>query len=251
MVRRVTGKSVVEVEPNDLARPQELSEHTTISGRIDPPGERDVFGIALKKGEKRVFALESRTFGLPLDAVLQSAGRHWQDPGRDRRRRQIDSIPSSRSQPPLTASIVWSSAISMVEEDHTTRISSVIAPKPDFTLTLPADKFDVTSGKPANVVVNIIRANGFSGTIDVMAEDLPDCAVATTARSKASDASAKSVTLVIRAMAVPTRGRFVLSEDRPTESRVRVTPLRRIPEFETSTDHPWLTVVSPVKPKKP
>ena len=134
---------------------------------------------------------------------------------------------------------------------HHAYLLRALAPKPDFTLTLSADKFDVTSGKPANVVVKVVRTNGFAQAIDVMAEDLPDCVVATTARSKASDASAKSVTIVIRADGCSHSGPFRVvgrAADGKAISRHAFAP---IPEFETTTDRPWLTVVSPVKPKKP
>ena len=250
MVRRVTGKSVVEVEPNDLARPQELSEHNTISGRIDPPGERDVFGIALKKGEKRVFALESRTFGLPLDAVLKVLD------ATGKTLAETDDV-GKLLDPELAFTAPADGKYRVVVRDlngrggpHHAYLLRALAPKPDFTLTLSADKFDVTSSKPANVVVNIIRSNGFSGTIDVMAEDLPDCAVATTARSKASDASAKSVTLVIRADGCSNSGSFRVvgrSADEKSLSRHALAP---IPEFETTTDRPWLMAHPAVKPKK-
>ena len=199
VVRSVSGKSVVEVEPNDLAHPQKLWINSAISGRIDPPGERDTFEIDLRKGEKSIFSLESRSFGLPLDAVLQvldSSGKTLAE---------ADDVSESRD-PELTFVVPADGKYRVVVRDLNDRggprhayLLRALAPKPDFTLTLAADKFDVTSGQAAKVVVNIIRNHGFADTIDVMAEDLPDCVVATTARSKASDGSAKSVTLVIRA----------------------------------------------------
>jgi hypothetical protein len=250
MVRRVAGKSVFEVEPNDLAQPQELSEQNTISGRIDPPGERDVYGIALKKGERRVFALESRTLGLPLDAVLQVLD------ATGKTLAETDDVGESLD-PEVAFTAPANGKYRVVVRDlndrggpHHAYLLRALAPKPDFTLTLSADKFDVTAGKPSNVVVNIIRSNEFSGTIEVMAEDLPDCVVATAARSKASDASAKSVTLVIRADGCSHPGPFRVvgrSADGKSLSRHASAP---IPEYETTTDRPWLMALPATKPKK-
>ena len=75
----------------------------------------------------------------------------------------------------------------------------VIAPEPDFALTLAADRFDVTPGKATSVAVTIDRKDGFSGPIEIVAEGLPDGVSASPATSKPGDASAKSVTLELSA----------------------------------------------------
>ena len=250
-VRRVTGHSVVEVEPNDLAQPQEISDRTSISGRIDPPGERDVFAINLKKGEMHVFALESRTLGLPLDAFLQvldAAGKTLAE---------TDDVGESRD-PELEFTPPADGKYRVVVRDlngrggpHYAYLLRMLVPEPDFALLLSADKFDVTAGKETNIVVNIIRKNGFTDTIDVTAEELPDGLVATTARSRQSDASAKSVTLKIRADGCSHPGSMrIVGRSADGKSRPRHA-LAQIPGFETTTDRPWLTIVSIVEQKKP
>jgi hypothetical protein len=250
-VRRVMGKSVVEVEPNDLAQPQELSDRDSISGRIDPPGERDVFRINLKKGEKHVFSLESRTLGLPLDAVLQVLDANGKTLA------ETDDVGNSRD-PELAFTPPADGNYRVVVRDlngrggsHYAYLLRALVPDPDFTLSLSADKFDVISGKKTNVVVNIARNQGFTDTIDVLADDLPDGVVATTARSRQSDASARSVTLEIRADGCshpgPIRivGRSADGKQRPRIARAQVLG------FEAKTDRPWLTILPVAEPKKP
>ena len=146
-VRRVTGNSVVEVEPNDLAQPQELSDRDSISGRIDPPGERDVFRINLKKGEKHVFSLESRTLGLPLDAVLQVLDADGKTLA------ETDDVGKSRD-PELTFTPPADGKYRVVVRDlngrggpHYAYLFRALVPEPDFTLSLSADKFDVGLGQ--------------------------------------------------------------------------------------------------------
>jgi hypothetical protein len=251
MLRRVTGKSVVEVEPNDLARPQELSEHATISGRIDPPGERDVFVFNLKAGEKRVFSLESRSLGLPLDAVLQVLD------ATGKTLAETDDAGESRD-PELAFTPTADGRYRVVVHDlndrggpHFAYLLRVLAPKPDFTLSLATDKFDVTADTAVNVVVKISRIHGLSDAVDVMAKDLTDRMLATTVRSKASDSSSKSVTLVIRVDGCSHPGPFRVvgrSADGNSRSRHAFAP---IPGFDTTTDQPWLTILPAVKPKKP
>ena len=153
------------------------------------------FGSNSKKGEKHVFSLESRTLGLPLDAVLQVLDADGKTLA------ETDDVGNSRD-PELTFTPPADGKYRVVVRDlngrggpHYAYLLRALAPEPDFTLSLSADKFNVTAGKETKVVVNIARINGFTDTIDVMAEELPDGVLATTARSRQSDASARSVTL--------------------------------------------------------
>ncbi len=59
-VRRVSFAATVESEPNDPAQPQVIPAQIAVSGRIDPPGDRDVFRMSLHKNDKRVIRIESR-----------------------------------------------------------------------------------------------------------------------------------------------------------------------------------------------
>ena len=250
-VRRVTGNSVVEVEPNDLAQPQELSDRDSISGRIDPPGERDVFRINLKKGEKHFFSLESRALGLPLDAVLQVLDADG------KMLAETDDVGKSRD-PELSFTPPADGKYRVVVSDlngrggpHFAYLLRVLVPEPDFNLSLSADRFELGSGKKTDIVVKIDRSNGFTDTIDVVAEDLCKCVVATTARSRQSDATAKSVTLEIRAEACSNAGPIkIIGRSADGKSRLRIARAQ-IPGFEAKTDRPWLTILPVAEPKKP
>ncbi len=250
-VRRVTGNSVVEVEPNDLEQPQELSDGDSMSGRIDPAGERDVFRIQLEKGEKRVFSLESRTLGLPLDAVLQVLDADGKTLA------ETDDVGNSRD-PELTFTPPADGKYHVVVRDLNGRGGPDYAylfrariPEPDFTLSLSADKFDVVSGKKTDIVVNIARNREFTDSIDVFAEVLATGLLATTGRSRQSDASAKSVKLEIRADACSQSGPIrIVARSADGKSRTR-TARAQIPGFEAKTDRPWLTVLPAAENKKP
>jgi hypothetical protein len=250
-VRRVAGNSVVEVEPNDLAQPQELLDGDSMSGIIDPPGERDVFRINLIKGEKHIFSLESRTLGLPLDAVLQVVDAEGKTLA------ESDDVGNSRD-PELAFTPPADGKYRVVIRDlngrggpHHGYLFRARVPEPDFTLSLPADKFVVNSGKATKVVLNIARNREFTDTIDVIAEDLADGVVATTARSRQSDASAKSVTLEIRAEARSRSGPIrIVGRSADGKSRPRIARAQ-IPGFDFKTDRPWLTILPAAEPKKP
>ena len=87
-VRLEPHPTAVEVEPNDRQQPQPIQLPITVSGRIDPPGDVDVYQFEAKKGQKLSFQVESRALGFPLDSVLRltdAAGKvlaEADDPGR-------------------------------------------------------------------------------------------------------------------------------------------------------------------------
>jgi hypothetical protein len=251
-VRRVAGKVTVEAEPNGPDTPQELSDRSSVSGRIEPPGDRDAYRIALKKGDKRVFRLESRAFGLPLDAVLQVLD------AKGKSLAEIDDT-GKLGDPEIAFTAPADGDFQIVVRDlnrrggpHHAYLLSVIAPEPDFALALAADTFDLTPGKDAKIVVAVARENGYNDTIDVTAEDLPAGVTATTARSRQSDASAKSVTVVIRGDGGPPRaGPFrITARSAHGKGRMR-TAQAKIDGFEVRTDRPWLTVLAVPEPTKP
>ena len=250
-VRRVTGNSAVEVEPNELEQAQELSDRDSMSGRIDPPGDRDVFRINLKKGEKHIFSLESRTFGLPLDAVLQVLDADGKTLA------ETDDVGNARD-PELVFTPVADGTYRVVVRDlngrggaHYAYLFRARVPEPDFTLSLSADRFEVVSGKKTDIVVNIARNREFTDTIDVFTEDLATGLVATTGRSRQSDASAKSVKLEVRADARSQSGPIrIVARSADGKSRTRIARAQ-ISGFEAKTDRPWLTVLPAAEPKKP
>ncbi len=71
-VRHVAYAATIETEPNDLARPQAIKGPVALSGRIDPPGDVDVFRLSLRKGEKR---LTSRRVSRARQAARSDASR--------------------------------------------------------------------------------------------------------------------------------------------------------------------------------
>jgi len=250
-VRRVAGDADVETEPNDLANPQTLPDGGAVTGRIDPPGDRDAYRIALTKGEKRVFRLESRSIGLPLDAVLQIVG------GDGKTIAEADDVGAS-SDPVVTYTPSADGDFRVVVQDLHRRggpsyayLLSVVAPEPDFTASLATDRFDLKPGEATKVVVTIDRKDGFSDPLEVAAEDLPASVHATSAVSHRSGDSAKSVTLEIRGDGRSQPGTFrVVARSADGRGRRR-TALTKIAGFEAETDHPWLAVIAAPASKKP
>lgn len=266
-VRVVPSPVLVESEPNDLDTPQAIPDRGTICGRIDQPGDRDAFLVALKKGDKRDFRVESGALGLPLDPVLRvvdASGKALDesDDARRQRRRGGDGGggggggPASRD-PLLSFTAPADGDYRLLVRDLHRRggprfayALRVTDAEPDFALTLAGDRYDATPGETASVKVTIDRRDGFSGPIEVVAEGLPEGLSALPKTSKPGDASAKEVTLEVVADGCSHPGPFrvvgrAVGSDLPPRSAGAP-----IPDSEAKTDRPWFTIRPPAEPGK-
>jgi hypothetical protein len=232
----------VEAEPNDPGHPQAIPAQAVVSGRIDPPGDRDAFRFVLKKGEKRGFRVESRGFGLPLDAVLRltdATGKTLagsDDHGEDR-------------DPTLSFTAPADGEYRVNVRDLHGRggprfayLLGLSAPEPDFGLVLAADRFDLLPGKTADLKVSVERKVGYAGQIEVAATDLPPGVSAEPVISRPGDASAGAVTLKLNGDGCAHPGPFRVVGKATGEAPRRHAARAAIAGFEAKTDRPWLTI---------
>jgi hypothetical protein len=194
-------RCLTEVEPNDRQKPQAVTLPVTISGRIDPPGDVDVFEFAAKKGERLTFRADARSVGSLLDPVLRltdAAGKALA---------QADDSSGGKAG-------ARDAALSFTApQDGTFRVEvrdlgghggprhfyclRATRAEPDYALTVAADRFTLTPGKPLDIPVTVDRRNGFDGEVEVAVEALPEGVTA--APVKSSGAAGKSVTLRLEA----------------------------------------------------
>lgn len=242
-VRRVVGPTLVEAEPDAADQPQALADLATVSGRIDPAGDRDAFRIALKKDDERVFRVESRGFGLPLDAVLAVLD------GDGKTLAEQDDA-GSAADPELKFAAKADGEFVVVVRDLHGRggpryayLLSVTKPAPDFALSLASDVFETTVGKEAKIAVAVERRDGFAGEIEIRALDLPEGVEAAAVVSKPGDDSAKTVNLEIKAAADAPAGSFrVVGRPKDGDGRDRVARAK-LSGLDAETERPWLTVL--------
>lgn len=244
-IRRVDGPATVEVEPNDPDNAQTLPDRGWVSGRIDPPGDRDAYRISLKKGDQRRIQVDSRELGLPLDAVIQvldADGKALVE-NDDAGRRSRD--PSLTFTAPADGEfrVVVGDLYGRGSPNHAYLLGLTV-PEPDFRASLAADVFTLTPGTETKVVVAINRENKFEGEIEVTADNLPEGVSATTATSKSGDDSAKSVTIELRAEGAPTASGPFRVVARPADGKApeRTAPAK-IAGFDAETSRPWLAVL--------
>ncbi|ODT96244.1 MAG: hypothetical protein ABS79_08125, partial [Planctomycetes bacterium SCN 63-9] len=245
----------IESEPNDPARPRRIVDRTAVSGRIDPPGDQDAYEVPLKKGDRRIIRLESRTFGLPLDAVLRILGADGTILA------EADDVGKS-SDPELVFSPPADGVYRIVVRDLHRRggaryvyLLSVIPPEPSFAATLAADAFELVPGKETKVVVTIDRKEGYNDTLDSTAVGKPLVVTATTVHSRQTEDSAKSATLELRgdANAPAQSGPFriiVYRADGKGRTHHALARIDGSDEAATTaqTEHLWLTSLPAAPP---
>ena len=246
-VRRVEEPSAVEVEPNDRDRPQPIALPVALSGRIDRPGDVDTFAFRARKEDRLLFRVESRALGQPLDAVLRVA---------DASGATIVEVDDARKAPDPEVRFT-------VPADGTYRVSvrdlngrggprfayllTAGPPQPDVRLTLKADRYDITPGKPLELPVAIERREGYDEPIEIGLDGHFDGVIASPVTSSKSGPSASSVTLRMTACECarpgPIRVVGVSGDGRRKSATASVGGL------STPIDSAWLTPSKPPPPK--
>jgi hypothetical protein len=177
-----TLPEVVEKEPNDTVKSaQRLRLPVTVNGRIDRPGDWDVYGIEGRAGEDVVAEVLARRLGSPLDSVLKltdAKGRQlafnddFDDKGSGLLTHQADSF--LRATLPATGTYYISIGDTQrkggAEYAYRLRIGP---PRPDFELLVTPSAINGGRGMSIPITVHALRRDGFAGEIAVALKDAP------------------------------------------------------------------------------
>jgi hypothetical protein len=172
----------VEQEPNDSPeQAQPVTLPIIVNGRIDRPGDRDVFRFEGKAGQEVVAEVYARRLDSPLDSVLKltdSAGRQlaFNDDHEDKAYGLITHHADSW----LTAVLPSAGTYYLhlydaqnqggPEYAYRLRISP---PRPDFDLRVVPSSINARAGSAVPVTVYALRRDGFDGPIDLELKDAP------------------------------------------------------------------------------
>lgn len=256
-VPRVAHSTIVELEPSDAKQPQSLSLPVTLTGRLDPARDEDVFSIPAKKGDNLVFRIESETLGYPVDPVLTLNGpdgnliSRVDDPQGGRR----SSGAGRDAEIAFTAKADGEHRL-IVADLHRRggfrcvyRLTASVA-QPDYALTLAADAFTLTPGKPLEISVTIDRRQNFEGEIEIAALGLPEGVMCPPVKSPAKGDEAKTVKLVLTATDGPRSGPIRITGtvgEQPTLARTAQATVAALNNARLSDV--WLTVAKPPEAK--
>lgn len=188
---------LVESEPNSVAEPTKIDLPVNITGRLDTPGDHDVFQFDAVKGETVLIEIESRELGYPLDSVLELLD------ASDKRLARVDDVAEQRDariahqvQEDGPLRVVVSDLFDQSGIDFVYRLSLERA-KPSFRLATEFHQAVVKAGETTDLTITVERSHGFADPIEVRVEGLPDGVSASPATSKVGEGSDTAAKVVI------------------------------------------------------
>lgn len=177
-----------EIENNDTpADAQRVKPHLIIDGRIDPPGDVDMFRFNGKTGDVIVVEVMARRLGSPLDSLVRffDAGGEvlaWNDDYeyKDGFLHTDMGLLTHHADSYLSVELPRDGSYHVQIADaqnqggpaygYRLRISP---PRPDFALRMTPSSVNIPAGRAAPITVYALRKDGFAGEIEVDLRDAP------------------------------------------------------------------------------
>jgi hypothetical protein len=234
--------AIVEHEPNDLAHATLIAVPGIASGEISQPRDIDAYQFQAKKGQRLRFEVSAREWGSPLDPVIRiydAAGKLLREADDDGRQSIDPDVEYT-----LPADGVFRVAVSDRYSHGGERYAyllSIMETQHDFTLSVAADAFLLSGGKPLEIPVTIARS-GFEGEIVIWAAGLPDGVSAEPVTSAPKGDTSKTVKLILKSAGATTFSGPIQIQSRSTDAipaRIATVSLKA---FQTESSAIWLTV---------
>ncbi len=255
---------ILEKEPNDTAATaQAVDVPVGISGRIHRANDEDRVAFTAVKGRAYAFKVTASRIGSTLDAWLRIENKDGKQLATN------DDAGGSRD-PDLTwtapADGAYTVAIGDVShhggDDYLYRLAITEA-APWVTATLAVHSLSVQAGKTSELKVTVKRTNGFKVKLQLAAKDLPEGVTAPPVDVPDKDGevtlkiiadvmtktASQPFTIVLRETESGTEhaARFFMT----TGSENNGVPQGHTELFISSTDHPWLTVLTELAKPEP
>ena len=175
-----TLPETTESETNDEMRSaQRITLPLVINGRINHPGDSDMFSFDGHKGENIVVEVYARRLGSPLDSlvrILNSKGKiiGWNDDAEDKESglltHHADSylITKLPDNGKYYVQIIDTQNHGGDEYAYRLRVSY---PQPDYALRIVPSSINIPAGRTLVFDVYAMRKDGFNGDIEVVIED--------------------------------------------------------------------------------
>ena len=171
-----------EQEPNDdPAHAQTITLPVIVNGRIDRPGDCDVFRFEGRAGQKIIAEIDARKLDSPLDSVLKltdAGGRQlalnddYDDKGVGLMTHHADSLIAVTLPADGTYYLHLADVQQKGGEDYAYRLR-VSEPRPDFALLVTPSSVNVRAGASVPITVHAVRRDGFAGEIAIALKDAP------------------------------------------------------------------------------
>ncbi len=179
---------ILETEPNDLpAEGQTVGTPSIVNGRIEKPGDRDVFLVEGRAGERLVAEVTARRLRSPLDSLLRLRGPSgkvlaWNDDFVEKQghlhrgmgvlTHHADAYLSVALPEDGVYGVEISDARGHGSGAHAYRLR-IGPPRPDFALFATPSGLTLGPGRASVIHVHALRKDGFDGEIEVSLQDAP------------------------------------------------------------------------------
>ena len=166
---------------NKQAGAQKVKLPLIVNGRIDKPGDRDVFCFEGSAGDEVVAEVYARRLNSPLDSILKltDANGHrlmtnddYEDKGAGLTTHHADSLLSTTLPAEGTYYLHISDAQYKGGASYSYRLR-ISPPRPDFELRVVPSSINVRAGATVPMTVHALRKDGFSGDIALTLKDAP------------------------------------------------------------------------------
>lgn len=172
-----------ESEPNNsIASAQSVAAPVIVNGRIDPPGDWDVFRLEGRAGDELVAEVHARRLDSPLDSVLKltdATGRQLafnddlEDKGSGLTTHHADSYLRATLPSDGVYYIHLGDAQRKGGEEYAYRLH-ISPPRPDFELRAVPSSINARAGVSAPFTVFALRKDGFTNEITLELKDAPN-----------------------------------------------------------------------------
>lgn len=172
-----------ETEPNNAAaRAQAVTMPVIVNGRVDPPGDTDVFRFPGRAGDEIVAEIHARRLGSPLDSVWKltdAAGNQlaFNDDSEDKGSGLNTHHADSQLRVKLPADGNYFVHVGDVQRQGGPEYAYRLRlgpPQPDFELRLVPSSLHARAGATIPVTVHALRKDGFAGDIALSLKDAPE-----------------------------------------------------------------------------
>lgn len=171
-----------ESEPNDSAsQARRITLPQVINGRIDRPGDVDVFTFEGKAQEELVADAQARRLNSPLDSALRLVGPDGavvamnddhDDPSVGLLTHQADSYLRVKLPADGLYEVQLLDAQGQGGEAYAYRLR-LSTPQPDFALRAVPASLSMPARRPASLTIRALRTDGFAGEITIVPHQLP------------------------------------------------------------------------------
>lgn len=173
----------MEKEPNnDLQSAQDLKPPMIVNGRIDRPGDWDVYRFSCREGGQIFAEIKARRLSSPLDSLLLltdaqgkriAANDDYEDKGAGLVTHHADSRIGIKMPESGTYFLYVGDAQQKGGEEFSYRLH-LNAQRPDFELRVVPSSVSARPGTSAQITVHVLRRDGFEGDIRLALKDAPE-----------------------------------------------------------------------------